>query len=516
MDAIESGQILEIQSSEISVEEELPAWCRMTRNELVSWTKNGQLRSYLVCKGRFDPHRGNTPTTDPHAIDPHAKSPRTMDAHAKDPNANGRNPSTKAENGGTTFAFQPVQISIPSSLPQPVPVLPIVPLSVMGIGSWPRPRWMVKALHEYLEGKITEEEFHATADDAVRLCVEAQLKAGVDVITDGEQRRDNYASFVGQRLDNCQLIPLVDLLPMVDNPDELEQQMNSLDVPASKIRHPVVLGPLGRSKPLVLHEFEFLKTLTDLPIKIALPGPYLLTRTMWLECITDKYYGSREALAADIVRVLREELHYLLAAGVHLVQFDEPVLSEVVFSAPHGGTTSSSRTFMCGALSEKGDPQQELAFASHLINQVTQDLPASRLGLHICRGNWTPDESAALAGSYDALLPALKSITGIGTYFLEFCTTRAGSLNILKDLAENVRVGLGVVNQKDPAIEAVESIVAKAEAAAAIIGKERLHLNPDCGFATFADNPVTSAEIARRKLAVIREGASRLGRRQIN
>ena len=81
-----------------------------------------------------------------------------------------------------------------------------------------------------------------------------------------------------------------------------------LDVPAGKVRHPAVFGPLGRSRPLALHEARFLATLSERPVKVALPGPYLLTRTMWMECISDRAYADREALARDVVRVLREEL----------------------------------------------------------------------------------------------------------------------------------------------------------------------------------------------------------------
>lgn len=158
------------------------------------------------------------------------------------------------------------------------------------------------------------------------------MRAGVDVVSDGEQRRDSYASFVGGILDNCQLIPLTDLLPLVDDPEEFARELRELDVHASEVRHPAVFGPLGRSRPLALHELAFAQTLTGKPVKIALPGPYLLTRTMWMECISDRAYQNREHLAADIVRVLREELAYLLAAGAALVQFDELVLSEVAYS----------------------------------------------------------------------------------------------------------------------------------------------------------------------------------------
>src|SRR5204863_1247307 len=104
----------------------------------------------------------------------------------------------------------------------------IAPLSVMGIGSWPRPRWMVQAVHDRLEGKLPDADFQATADDAVKLAVDSQIKAGADVVTDGEQRRDSYANFIGGRLDNCQLIPLTDLLPLVDHPEDLKKQFETL------------------------------------------------------------------------------------------------------------------------------------------------------------------------------------------------------------------------------------------------------------------------------------------------
>ena len=223
----------------------------------------------------------------------------------------------------------------------------------------------------------------------MRLAVDAQLRAGADVITDGEQRRDNYSSFVGGILDNCQLVPLTDLLPLVEDPEEFERQLRALDVPAGDVRHPVAFGPIGRSRPIATHEARFVKTLTDRPVKVALPGPYLLTRTMWMDCIVDRAYPTREDLARDIVRVLREEISFLLADGVALVQLDEPVLSEVVFTggaSVDGAQATGKRSFMCGALSEKSDTPSELAFARDLINAVADGFPRERLALHMCRG----------------------------------------------------------------------------------------------------------------------------------
>ncbi|MGN6716285.1 MAG: 5-methyltetrahydropteroyltriglutamate--homocysteine methyltransferase [Candidatus Binatia bacterium] len=371
----------------------------------------------------------------------------------------------------------------------------------MGIGSWPRPRWMLQAMHEHVEGRLGDEEFQSTADDAVRLAVEAQLRSAVDVVTDGEQRRDNYASFVGGLLENCQLIPLTDLLPLVDDPEEFEKELQSLDVPASEVRHPAVFGKLKRGRPIAAHELEFVRALTDKPVKIALPGPYLLTRIMWMECISDKAYASREELAADIVQILREEINDLLSGGAALIQLDEPVLTEVVFTG-----AKNSRSFMCGALSEKGSPEHELAFARELINQVLDGTPLERTAIHICRGNWTRDESAALSGDYRPLMSILKGLK-VGNYLLELCTQRAGEIEALKDLPQDRRVGVGLVNQKTDTVESLEEIVANAKKAVNLFGADRIFLNPDCGFATFADNPVCSSRIAESKLSALARAA---------
>lgn len=463
IDPLPRGGLLEIRSTDASVEEDLPAWCRLTGNELVALRREGRQRSYLVCKG--------------------ARSERA--------------PALATQFRATVAPSAPVPVKAPGVRPAPAAGQVIGPLSVMGLGSWPRPRWMLQAMHERLEGRLSEADFQVTADDAVRLAIEAQLRAGVDVLTDGEQRRDSYASFVGARLDNCQLIPLTDLTAMVEDREKFARELRALDVPAAEIRHPVVYGPLGRSRPLAAHEYEFARTLSDKPVKVALPGPYLLTRTMWLDCLTDRPYATREDLAAAIVRVLREELHDLLAAGAALVQFDEPVLTEVVF-----GAARAQRSFMCGALGEKKPPGQELAFALELLNSLVAEAPAARVALHICRGNWTRDESAALRGDYASLLDFLKAVR-VGTLFLELCTPRAGEMELLRALPEDRRVGVGVVNQKHDRIESVEEIVVRARHAIDLFGRERVLLTPDCGFATFADNPVASAAVAEAKLKAI-------------
>jgi 5-methyltetrahydropteroyltriglutamate--homocysteine methyltransferase len=379
----------------------------------------------------------------------------------------------------------------------------------MGIGSWPRPGWLLRSLHERLSGRLTDAEFQEYADDGVRLAVAAQERAGVDVVTDGEQRRDSYASFVGGRLENCQLIPLTDLLPYVTDPDHFAAELRALDVPAETVRHPAVFGTLKRVRPLAVHELERVRRFTALPVKVALPGPYLLTRTMWLECVADRAYASREELAVDIVRVLREELTELLMAGAAIVQFDEPVLTEVVFARPRAG-----RSFMCGTLGAKRDTAEELAFAGRLLREVFDGFPRERLAIHVCRGNWSRDESVALQGSYAPLVGLFRMLP-VGTFFLEMATPRAGDLEALRDLPAGARIGLGVVNQKLDRVESLEEITSRVEAAVRLLGADRVFLNPDCGFATFADNPLASADVAEQKLAMIVAAARAVRERRL-
>ncbi|MEA1648955.1 hypothetical protein UAJ10_07970 [Nitrospirillum sp. BR 11164] len=463
IDPLPRGGLLEILSSEVSVDEDLPAWCRLTGNELVSWTKTGRQRSFLVCKG---------------ALSERTAAPQAGTA------APSATPATPPRRQAAT-----------------VPAIPA--LAAMGIGSWPRPRWMVEAMHAHVEGRLAEQAFHETADDAVRLAIAAQERAGVDVVTDGEQRRDSYASFVASRLDNCQLIPLTDLLPLVDDPEEFAAELRALDIPAGEVRHPAVFGPLVRSRPLVAHEVDFARTVTEKPVKVALPGPYLLTRTMWMECISDQAYASREDLAQDIVRVLREELADLLDAGAALIQFDEPVLSEVVFAG-----AKNKRSFMCGALSESLGPDHELGFARDLLNAVLADFPRERTALHVCRGNWTPDESVALSGGYAPLVATLSQVK-VGAYLLEMCTPRAGEMEVLRALPDDARLGVGVVNQKHAAVEETDAVAARIAQAIDLFGRQRVLLHPDCGFATFADNPICAGGTAQDKLAAITRAVER-------
>ena len=163
---------------------------------------------------------------------------------------------------------------------------------------------------------------------------------------------------------------------------------------------------------------------------------------------------------------------------------------------------------MCGALSAKADSPIELAFARDLVNAVTAGFPRERIALHMCRGNWTADETKALAGDYQPLVDTLGQMQ-VGTLLLELCTPRSGEMEILTSLPGDMRIGIGACNQKHAHVESVESIVKHVEHAINLFGAERVLLTPDCGFATFADNPLNSDATAEAKLAAL-AGATRI------
>lgn len=206
-------------------------------------------------------------------------------------------------------------------------------------GSWSRSPEILDALRRRHAGQIGEEEFAERANQAVLECLRLQVEAGVDIVTDGEQRRDNFYSFVADKLDGAALMSMRDLLEHMPDPAFFEQVMADSDVVPEDINNAIAVDKLSLRGPgLAVDEATFLLQHTDKPVKVALPGPYHLTRSGWSEKLSADAYPSRDDLAEDVVAILRAELERLRDAGVAFVQFDEPSLSEIVYSAQTAGT----------------------------------------------------------------------------------------------------------------------------------------------------------------------------------
>ena len=374
--------------------------------------------------------------------------------------------------------------------------LPLLPITL--VGSWPRRKSLLRAQKAKRRGKLNPAEFQRVADDEVLRILALQQEAGVDIVTDGEQRRDSFFSFVAEKLKGVQMMTLAEMLDIIEDKAGFEMILQTLDVPAFSISNATCIGPISRRDSLAVDEVRFLKQHTDKPVKVPLPGPYLLTRGMFVREVTQPHYETKEALGDAVVEILRGEILELLDQGADFIQFDEPVLTEVVF------TQGQARTFMCAHLAATNDPTQELEFAVSLMNRVLDGIDfearGARVGLHICRGNWSQDESTLLRGSYDPLSSYVQQMN-VNQLVLEYATERAG------DLMEFSRkeLGLGVVNPRTERVETVEEIRQNIARALERYPQDQLFINPDCGFATFSNRPVNSDEIALNKVRAMRE-----------
>ncbi len=212
---------------------------------------------------------------------------------------------------------------------------------VTQVGSWPRSAELLAGLREKRMGRMSDRQFNELADNEIRRCVQMQIDAGVDIIVDGELRRDNFYSFITEKVEGTRLMSLAEMLETVEDKAAFEEMLQTLDAPAFSIRNPTCVGKLRRREPLAADDLRFLRTLTDKPVKTTLPGPYLLTRAMWVTSYSANEYGDKPVMADDVVSILRDELEELVDEGAEFVQFDEPVLTEVV----HSGD-DKRRTFM--------------------------------------------------------------------------------------------------------------------------------------------------------------------------
>src|SRR5215470_13837680 len=156
------------------------------------------------------------------------------------------------------------------------------------VGSWPRPTWLVQALRKRQNGDMTQEEFNQIADDAVLAAIKYQEDAGVDIIADGEVRRDNFYSFVTEKLSGIKLMKLSELMDYVKDRAGFEEILRASDVPSFAIKSPIAIDKVKERDGISLDEYDFLKSHTTRQTKIPIPGPYLLTRSAWFEGLSDK------------------------------------------------------------------------------------------------------------------------------------------------------------------------------------------------------------------------------------
>src|SRR3990170_2268635 len=136
-------------------------------------------------------------------------------------------------------------------------LLPLLPVTT--VGSWPRPLELLRAQKLRQRDEMSEEEFNKLADDAVLKVLRLQEEAGVDMVTDGEQRRDNFYSFVATKLEGVKLMTLAEMLDLVEDKVSFERILRTLDVPSYSISNATCIGKVRRARPLAVQELKFVR-----------------------------------------------------------------------------------------------------------------------------------------------------------------------------------------------------------------------------------------------------------------
>lgn len=348
----------------------------------------------------------------------------------------------------------------------------LFPTSV--IGSMPRPKFVQELIAD--DCPHSAEEYERLMGAAIRSVVALQESAGLDVISDGEWWRKSYIGVIA----------------------ELAHGFELSANPADGRPWTVVVDRLAPKTPgFIAKEVSFLKKLTNRQIKATLPAPALLGERMWDPVASAKAYPTREAFVRDCVPILRREIELLREEGVSIIQVDDPHLCLFVDPDVRSGYKN---------------PDQAADFAVDMDNQVVADFEDVRLAVHLCRRAGARARGEAQhQGSYAPIMKQLKKLR-VGHITMEFTTPGSGEMSVLRELSENVDIGLGVVSTLPGEVDSPETIVARVERALEHVAPERITLNPECGFApgsaakvdidevyTKLKNQVAAARILREK-----------------
>jgi 5-methyltetrahydropteroyltriglutamate--homocysteine methyltransferase len=362
------------------------------------------------------------------------------------------------------------------------------------VGSLPRPEWLLDGIARYEAGGMSRAQLEEYYDEAVILAIKQQETAGVDVVSDGEQRRFSFLAFVAERVPSFRLVPTIELMNR-----EAERYVESMNLHVGVISNPVIVGRIRRTAPLVVDEVRFAMRHTEKPVMAPLIGPFTLLINSWNRELSGRYYRSPEDAFGDLTRLLREEILALRDAGAGFVQLDEPAIGNFV-------DYRYTRWLLALNGWKVGDVRELRRVAAELVNRTVKGVSGVKLGVHICRGNWRSDERHYSDGGYEKMIDEILGLK-VERLVLEYATKRAGTFQVFKEHPWHGEVGLGVVDVKDPEVEAPREIVRRVEEASRVFGEEKLVLNPDCGFASGRPWPVVTRQIAYAKLRAQTEAA---------
>ena len=210
------------------------------------------------------------------------------------------------------------------------------PFSTTLIGSMPRSRELLKLKEKSIEDKTYLNEYRKKLFSETEEVIHMLEDTRIDVVISGELSRDNYMSYVAEHVPGIKLMTMEDIKNITGNTEEFNKSLEEMDAADNSMNSPVCIDKISTDVELNTEEVNMIRNITDKPFKMTLPSPYLLTRSMWLKEITGKVYADRKELGNDIVKLLINEIRRLVKVGAKIIQIDEPILSEVVFTRKKG------------------------------------------------------------------------------------------------------------------------------------------------------------------------------------
>lgn len=294
----------------------------------------------------------------------------------------------------------------------------LFPTSV--IGSHPKPKWLSQVMRLHEEGEFGDEKLREAQDDAARVIVEEHERAGIDILSDGEMRREEMVEYFAERIPGYSF-----------NGPVRVWGNNYFDKPS-------VVEELGDPDPMLVDEFEFTRRAANEGhrVKVPITGPYTMTDWSFNEV-----YDTQRDVVMRLAEIVGDEVRRLADAGAEYIQIDEPALS----TRP-----------------------EDIDLVIEATEKVVEDVNVERLIMHVCYGD------------YGAIYPRMLDIP-VDQFSLEFVNTDFAQLEDFKEHEFTKEIGFGCVDVHDSTVESVEEIKANVERGLEVVPPERLWVNPDCG-----------------------------------
>ncbi len=369
------------------------------------------------------------------------------------------------------------------------------------VGSLLRPPQVLQAHADFDAKKIDEAELRRIEDDAVRQAFDLQKQAGIEIFSDGEYRRHDWAGDFVAAVDGYVQGPM----PVSFNwrlPDEVSSEKSQAELIEAMRNMPqqsgrVVGAKLSKRIRLTAAETGFLKAHAPGAWKITMPAASYVVARGWSPGVSDKVYASRRELGADAAKIIQSEIQAVAAEGASYIQIDNPHYPDYI------PEERRARYRELGL-----DPDKALAEDIEIDNASFEGVDRSKhiLATHICRGNGARG-AWHTAGGYERIAEQVFGGLNVDRFLLEYDSDRAGGFEPLRFMPKGKSVVLGLVTTKLSTLETQDLLLRRIEEAAKYMPMENLALSPQCGFASMEQGNQLSWDDQRRKLELVAETA---------